>query len=308
MEKHSKIFVAGHNGLLGSSILRRLQQQGYTNILTVARSQLDLRDQSAVDQWFQQNQPQYVFLAAARVGGIMANTTYSAEFIRDNLQIQTNVIDSAYRHGCEKLLFPGSNCVYPKFPRLPITEDQLLTGALETSNEAYAVAKIAGIKMCQHYRRQFGFRTVIIMPANLYGPGDNYHPDRSHVMAALISKFITAHEQGHPSVTLWGDGSQQREFLYADDIADACIHVMLNYDSEEPVNAAGGEEMTLKQLADIIKQSVGYTGEIIWDTTKPSGTPRKPLDVSRLRSLGWQPQFDLARGIPAAIQWYRNNR
>lgn len=307
MNKHSKIFVAGHRGLLGSAIVRELEKQGYTSILTAGREVLDLTVQSAVDTWFETNKPEYVFLAAAKVGGIEANNRFSGDFILENLQIQTNVINAAYQNNCAKLLFAGSNCVYPKFPNLPITEDQLLTGALEPMNEAYAVAKIAGIKLCQHLNRQYGFNAVSVMPCNLYGPNDSFAEHKSHVMAAMISKFVTAKTNNVPSITLWGDGSAQREFMYADDVASACVTCMLHYNDPAPINLASGEEMPLKELAAIIKQVANFKGEVIWDATKPTGTPKKGLDISKLLALGWQQQYPLSKGIPLAIKWYEDN-
>ena len=307
MDKNSKIFVAGHRGLLGSAIVRRLIDHGYNNILTAGRNTLDLTNQSDVDKWFNNNRPEYVFLAAARVGGIEANNRFSGDFILENLQIQTNVINAAFKNNCKKLLFAGSNCVYPKFPNLPITEDQLLTGALEPLNEAYAIAKIAGIKLCQHLNKQYGFNAISIMPCNLYGPNDSFAPDKSHVMAAMISKFVTARNNNNSSITLWGDGSAQREFLYGDDVASAAILCMLHYHDPAPINIASGEEMSLKQLATILKSASGFQGDIIWDTTKPTGTPKKGLDISKLLALGWQQQYPLSQGIPLAIDWYEKN-
>ena len=304
MNLNSKIFVAGHRGLLGSALVRRLEAQGYVNILTATRAELDLADQSAVDAWFAQHQPEYVFLAAAQVFGIGANV--SGEVILNNLRVEVNVIDAARRNGCVKLLFPGSNCVYPKFPQLPITEDQLLTGPLEPTSESYAVAKIAGIMMCRHFRKQWGFNAIAVMPCNLYGPNDKYDLEHAHVMAAMINKFVTAHEQGLPSITLWGDGSALREFLYADDVADAVILCMKEYNDSELINLSGGEELPLKDLALMIKHAVGYTGEIIWDTSKPTGTPAKGLDNTKITQLGWRLQYPLARGIPLAVEWFRN--
>jgi GDP-L-fucose synthase len=307
LNNDSKIFVAGHRGLLGSAILRRLTAQGYTNILAVGRETLDLTNQAAVDDWFAQNRPEYVFLAAAKVGGIEANNIFSGDFILQNLLIQTNVINAAYKNACKKFLFAGSNCVYPKFPKLPITEDQLLTGLLEPMNEAYAVAKIAGIKLCQHLNKQYGFNAISIMPCNLYGPNDNFGEHETHVMAAMISKFITARNNNDPHITLWGDGSAQREFLYGDDVADAAITCMLKYNDVAPINVASGEEIPLKELASILKAASGFTGEVIWDTTKPTGTPKKGMDISKLLSLGWTQQYPLSRGVPLAIQWYEEN-
>ena len=290
--------------MLGSALVRRLEAQGYVNILTATRAELDLADQSAVDAWFAQHQPEYVFLAAAQVFGIGANV--SGEVILNNLRVEVNVIDAARRNGCVKLLFPGSNCVYPKFPQLPITEDQLLTGPLEPTSESYAVAKIAGIMMCRHFRKQWGFNAIAVMPCNLYGPNDKYDLEHAHVMAAMINKFVTAHEQGLPSITLWGDGSALREFLYADDVADAVILCMKEYNDSELINLSGGEELPLKDLALMIKHAVGYTGEIIWDTSKPTGTPAKGLDNTKITQLGWRLQYPLARGIPLAVEWFRN--
>jgi len=303
MHYNSKIYVAGHQGLLGSALVRQLTAQGYTNILTATRQQLDLANQAATNQWFEQHRPDYVFLAAAQVFGIGANV--SGEVILNNLQVEINVIDAARRNGCIKLLFPGSNCVYPKFPRLPITEDQLLTGSLEPTSESYAAAKIAGIMMCKHFRKQWGFNAITVMPCNLYGPNDKYNLDHAHVMAAMINKFVTAKETDQPSITLWGDGSALREFLYADDAADAIILCMKEYNSEEPINIASGEEVSLKHLADMIATATAYTGNIIWDTTKPTGTPAKGLDISKITNMGWQQQYTLSKGIPLAIEWFK---
>jgi GDP-L-fucose synthase len=300
MQHHSKIFVAGHRGLLGSALVRRLTAQGYNNILTVDRSQLDLNNQSAVDAWFDYNKPEYVLLAAAQVFGIAANV--SGEVILNNLRVSTNVIDAARRSNCKKLLFPGSNCVYPKFAKIPITENQLLTGELEPTSESYAAAKIAGIMMCRHFRKQWGFNAISVMPCNLYGPGDKYDLEHAHVMAAMINKFVTARRQGLPAVTLWGNGSARREFLYSDDAADAAILCMQQYDHSDPINIASGEEVTVKHLAETIRTHTGYQGEIVWDTSKPTGTLVKSLDVSKITALGWKPKYSLAQGIPSAIQ------
>lgn len=302
MDFDSRIFVAGHRGLLGSALLRRLKDQGYSNIVTADRSELDLANQAAVDAWFAKHRPQYVFMAAAQVFGIGANV--SGEVILNNLRVEINVIDAARRNGCEKLLFPGSNCVYPKFARTPITEDQLLTGALEPTSESYAAAKIAGIMMCRHFRKQWGFNAISVMPCNLYGPGDKYDLEHAHVMAAMINKFVTARDQNLSTVTLWGDGSALREFLYADDAADAVILCMQRYDSADLINIASGQEVTLRQLAMLIRQHVGYTGEIVWDTTKPTGTLAKGLDITKITELGWKPRYDLDRGIPRAIECF----
>lgn len=304
MNYDSKIFVAGHKGLLGSAIVRRLTAQGYTNILTQTRQQLDLTNQAAVDAWFSANRPEYVFLTAAQVFGIGSNV--SGEVILNNLSITVNVIDSARRNGCKKLLFPGSNCVYPKFPKLPITEDQLLTGPLEPTSESYAAAKIAGIMMCRHFRKQWGFNAIAVMPCNLYGTNDKYDLAHAHVMASLINKFVTAKDQNLPTVTLWGDGSALREHLYSDDAADACILCMQHYNDVELINLSGREEVTLKTLANLIKQAVGYTGNIEWDTTKPTGTAAKGLENSKITAMGWQPQYPLSRGIPLAIEYFKS--
>ena len=304
MELNSKIYVAGHKGLLGSALVRQLKALGYVNILTVTRQKLDLSDQSAVDIWFAKHQPEYVFLAAAQVFGIGANV--SGEVILNNLRVEINVIDAARRNGCKKLLFPGSNCVYPKFPKLPITEDQLLTGALEPTSESYAAAKIAGIMMCKHFRKQWGFNAITVMPCNLYGPNDKYDLEHAHVAASMINKFVTAQQQNLPSVTLWGNGSALREFLYADDVADAVILCMKEYEDSEPINLSSAEEVSVRTLAEMIQTAVGYTGEIVWDTSKPTGTPAKGLDNTKITQLGWRPQYPLSRGIPLAVEWFRN--
>ena len=304
MNYDSKIYVAGHGGLLGSALVRQLTAQGYNNILTATRAELDLANQLAVDTWFAQHQPEYVFLAAAQVFGIAANV--SGEVILNNLRVQTNVIDAARRNDCAKLLFPGSNCVYPKFPKLPITEDQLLAGPLEPTSESYAAAKIAGIMMCKHFRKQWGFNAITVMPCNLYGPNDKYELEHAHVMASMINKFVTAQEHNLPSVTLWGDGSALREFLYVDDAADAIITCMKEYEDSELINLSSAEEVTVRTLAEMIQTAVGYTGEIVWDITKPTGTPAKGLDNTKITQLGWQPQYPLSRGIPLAIEWFRN--
>jgi GDP-L-fucose synthase len=305
MELNSKIYVAGHRGLLGSAILRRLTAQGYNNILTIGREDLNLTNQSAVNQWFEENRPEYVFLTAAQVFGIGADV--SGEVILNNLSIEINVIDAARRNGCKKLLFPGSNCVYPKFSKLPITEDQLLTGPLEPTSESYAAAKIAGIMMCRHFRKQWGFNAITVMPCNLYGPNDNFDLNHAHVMASLINKFDTAKEQNLPTVTLWGNGSALREHLFSDDAADACILCMNEYNDADLINLSGGEEITLKTLANKVKKATGYTGDIVWDTGKPTGTPAKGLDNTKIKNLGWKPQYPLDKGIPLTIKWYKEN-
>lgn len=305
MEKNSKIYVAGHTGLLGSAILRNLLERGYTNLLTATRSELDLTNQSDVNNWFASNQPEYVFLTAAQVFGIAANV--SGEVILNNLQIQTNVIDAARRNNCKKFLFPGSNCAYPKYPKLPITEDQILSAPLEPTSESYAVAKIAGIKMCEHFRKQYGFNAITVMPCNLYGPHDTFELEHAHVMPSLINKFVTARRNNDPSVTLWGDGSALREFLYSDDAADALIYCMEHYDEPSPINISSGNEYTLKNLAEMVKSITKFNGEIIWDTTKPVGTPAKGLDNSKLEQLGWKSKISLDTGIRQTMQWFEEN-
>jgi len=305
MELDSKIYVAGHKGLAGSAIVRKLKEFGYTNIIFGIRENLDLREKDQVDRFFKENKPEYVFLAAAKVGGIVANDTYSAEFIYDNLMIQTNVIDAAHRHGAKKLLFLGSNCIYPKICPQPIKEEYLLTGLLEPTNDAYAIAKIAGIKMCQSYKKQYGFNAISLMPANLYGPNDNFDLNNSHVFAAMIRKFVDAKNTNQPTVELYGDGSPMREFLHADDLADACIFTMLNYNDDIPLNVSSGDEYSIKEIAEIIKKEVGYEGEIFWNTNKPNGTPRKKLDISKIENLGWHPSIDLKKGVANAIRWYK---
>ncbi len=346
MEKQAKIYVAGHRGLVGSAIVRRLKQDGYENLVLCTSIELDLRNQAAVDAFFAEEKPEYVFLAAARVGGIHANNSYPADFIRDNLQIQTNVIDAAWRHGVRKLAFLGSSCIYPKLAPQPLKEEYLLTGPLEPTNEWYAIAKIAGIKMCQAYRRQYGFDAISLMPTNLYGPNDNFDLESSHVLPALIRKFhlarlakagaveaIAEDEARHgripddmlamlgleraeggfrrtgaePRVVLWGTGSPRREFLHVDDLADACLFLMQNYSDEQIINVGVGEDVTIRDLAGMIRGIVGFDGEIVWDETKPDGTPRKLMDVSRLRALGWRASIPLEEGIAAVCRGYRGS-
>lgn len=302
MKFDSKIFVAGHKGLSGSAILNSLMQKGYTNIVVKERAELDLRDQQRVKDFFEQEKIEYVFDCAAKVGGIYANSTYPAEFIYDNLMIQTNLIDSAYRYGVKKFLFLGSVCIYPKFAPLPIVEDCLLTGFLEPTNEAYAVAKIAGIKMCQAYKRQYGFNAISLMPTNLYGPGDNYHPENSHVLAAMIRRFHEAKTNNVEEVCCWGDGSSRREFLYCDDLADACILSMDHYDDIEIMNVSTEKEYTIKQVAEIVSNIIGYNGRIVWDITKPNGTIKRPLYTQKIRDLGWKSKTKLEEGIAKAYQ------
>ena len=302
MDNKSKIFVAGHNGLVGSSIIRNLESKNYDNVYWVRKKNCDLRNRVDVDNYFQQAQPEYVFLAAAKVGGIMGNKNYPAEYIYDNLMIQTNVIDAAYRNGVKKLLFLGSSCIYPKHANIPITEDQLLTGLLESTNDAYAIAKIAGIRMCRAYREQYGFNAISAMPTNLYGPNDNFDLETSHVLPALMRK---CHEgKDTSSIILWGDGSPKREFLHVDDLAKACVFLMQNYDEADHINVGTGEDLTIKELVETIADVVGFKGEFIWDTDKPNGTPRKLLDVSKINSLGWYPTIGVKRGIKLTYEWY----
>ena len=307
MDSESKVFVAGNRGLVGSAIVRNLIARGYKNIYSAPRTHFDLRDQNDVEKYIEVNRPEYVFLAAAKVGGIKANNDYPAQFIRDNLQIQTNVIDAAYRHGVKKLVFLGSSCIYPKFATQPITEDQLMTGPLEPTNDAYAIAKIAGIRMCQAYYQQYGFKAISLMPTNLYGPNDNFDLESSHVLPALIRRFHEAKELNSPHVECWGDGSAMREFLYVDDLAEACYTCMENYNSSEIINVGTGIDVTIKQLTKTIADIVGYTGEILWDTSKPNGTPRKVLNVDRIKSLGWEPKINLEKGIELTYEWYKEN-
>jgi GDP-L-fucose synthase len=307
MQAASRIFVAGHRGLVGSAIQRCLKAHGFGNLLVRERSELDLRDGAAVTGFFASERPEYVFLAAARVGGIHANNAQPADFIRDNLQIQTNVIDAAWRHGTKKLLFLGSSCIYPKLAPQPLREEYLLTGALEPTNEWYAIAKLAGLKMCAAYRRQYGFDAISLLPTNLYGPEDNFDPDTSHVLPALLRKIDTAHTSGAGTVNIWGTGAPLREFLFVDDLADACLFLMDSYSDEQPINVGCGEDLTIKQLAELIATVVGYRGRFAFDATRPDGTPRKLLDVSRLAALGWRARTELASGIRITLEWYRRH-
>ncbi len=304
MNRESRTFVAGHRGLVGSSLLRKLQSAGFSNLITRDRGELDLVDQPAVQQFFDGQSPEYVFLAAAKVGGIHANSAYPADFIRINLQIQTNVIDTAYRSGTQKLLFLGSSCIYPRLAPQPMSEDCLLTGPLEQTNEAYAIAKIAGIEMCQAYQRQHGFNAISVMPTNLYGPGDNFSLENSHVLPALIRKFHEAKQAGADEVVIWGTGKPRREFMYVDDLADACLFLMEHYDGEQLVNVGWGEDGTIRELAELIGSVVGYSGQVVFDTSKPDGTPRKLLDVSKLRELGWRAETPLRAGIENTYAWF----
>ena len=297
MNLEAPIYVAGHRGMVGSAIVRALEAAGHTNILTRTSAELDLRNQAAVNAFFEAEKPAYVVLAAAKVGGIHANNTYRAEFLYDNLMIEANVIHAAHVSGVEKLLFLGSSCIYPKLAPQPLKEEYLLTGPLEQTNEPYAIAKIAGIKLCETYRDQFGSNFISAMPTNLYGPGDNYDLANSHVLPALLRKIHTAKVEGHPSVPVWGTGAPMREFLHVDDLAAACLHLLNHYDGSEWLNIGTGEDLTIRALAEMICEIVGYTGELAWDTTKPDGTPRKLLDVSRINALGWKAQISLRDGI-----------
>lgn len=294
--------MAGHRGMVGSAIVRALQREGYTNIVTKTRAALDLLNQSAVADFFEYEKPEYVFLAAAKVGGIMANNTYRADFLYENLLIETNIIHSAYRSGVKKLLFLGSSCIYPKMAPQPLKEEYLLSGFLEPTNEPYAIAKIAGIKLCEAYRDQYGCNFISAMPTNMYGPNDNYHPENSHVLPALIRKFHEAKTANQNTVTVWGDGSPLREFLYADDLADALVFLMLHYNEKQFVNVGYGEDISIGELAQMVKETVGFQGDIEFDTSKPNGTPKKLMDCSRLFSLGWKPAVSLKEGIALAYQ------
>ncbi|MBN8666775.1 MAG: GDP-L-fucose synthase [Chitinophagales bacterium] len=302
MNNQSKIFIAGHRGMVGSAIHRRLQQEGFTHFVTRTSAELDLRNQEAVADFFAKEKPEYVFLAAAKVGGIVANNTYRAEFLYDNLMIQSNVIHEAYRNGVKKLMFLGSSCIYPKLAPQPLKEEYLLTGLLEPTNEPYAIAKIAGIKMCEAYRAQYGCNFISVMPTNLYGLNDNYDLKNSHVLPAMLRKFHEAKVEAKPFVELWGTGSPKREFLHADDMAAACVYLMKNYNEEGFVNIGTGVDLSIKELAEMIKEITGYSGEIKWDTSKPDGTPRKLMDVSRLHSLGWKASIELREGIAAVYK------
>ena len=308
MDNNSKVFVAGHNGLVGSAIVRNLESKNFNNIYWVRRKNCDLRNKVQVDAYFEQSKPEYVILAAAKVGGIGGNSTYPADFIYENLMIQTNVIDAAYRNGVKKLLFLGSSCIYPKMAEQPITEDALMTGPLEPTNDAYATAKIAGIKMCQAYRQQYGFNAISLMPTNLYGPNDNFDINNGHVLPSLIAKFHGSLEKSeHWVVKLWGDGSPKREFLHVDDLAEACVKCMQDYNDPEPINVGTGEDVTIKELAETIVDVVGYKNYYEWDTSKPNGTPRKVLNVDKMKSLGWEPKIGLREGIESTYKWYKEN-
>jgi GDP-L-fucose synthase len=307
MNKEDRIFVAGARGLVGSALCRTLAARGFTSVLAPSRGSLDLRDRTAVDRFFTAERPDYVFMAAAKVGGIVANDSYPADFIRDNLEIQTNVIDAAYRAGTRKLCFLGSSCIYPRLAPQPLQESSLLTGPLEPTNQWYAVAKIAGIKMCQAYTLQHGFNAISVMPANLYGPGDNFDLQTSHVLPALVRKSHAARESGSNEVTVWGSGAPRREFLYVDDLAEALCFLMEHYDSPEIINVGCGEDITIAELATLIADIVGFRGELVFDRSKPDGTPRKLLDVSKMTALGWRPRTQLRDGIRATYDWYLKN-
>lgn len=307
MEKNSKIYVAGHRGMVGSAIVRELIRQGYTNIITRTHKELDLTDQRSVADFFSEEKPEYVFLAAAKVGGIMANSEHPADFMYENMMLEMNMIHSAWINGCKKLEFLGSSCIYPRMAPQPMPEDCLLTSELEKTNEAYALAKISGLKYCEYLNRQYGTDYISVMPTNLYGPNDNYHPEHSHVLPALIRRFHEAREQGLDEVVCWGDGSPLREFLYVDDLANLCVFLMNNYSGDETVNAGTGTEVTIKHLAELVAETVGYKGRIVWDASKPNGTPRKLLDVSKATRLGWRYSTELADGIRLAYEDFLNN-
>ncbi len=307
MEKNAKIYVAGHRGMVGSAIVRCLEKQGYDNIIVRSHNELDLTRQTEVEAFFEEEKPEYVFLAAAKVGGIMGNATAKADFMYDNMILEMNVINAAWKNGCRKLEFLGSSCIYPKFAPQPMKENCLLTSSLEETNEAYALAKISGLKYCEYLNTQYGTDYISVMPTNLYGPNDNYHPEHSHVLPALIRRFHEAKEAGVTSVTCWGDGSPLREFLYVDDLADLCVFLMNNYSGNETVNAGTGKELTIKELTEMVADIVGYKGEILWDPSKPNGTPRKLLDVSKAESLGWHYKTELPDGIRLTYEDFLNN-
>ena len=307
MEKDARIYVAGHRGMVGSAIVRELERQGYTNILTRTHKELDLTRQEAVDRFFAGEKPEYVFLAAAKVGGIAANVSALADFMYENMMLEMNVIHAALRNGCRKLLFLGSSCIYPRMAPQPMKEGCLRTCEREKTNEAYALAKISGLKYCEFLNRQYGTDFISVMPTNIYGPNDNYHPEHSHVLPALIRRFHEAKEAGLKEVTCWGDGSPLREFLYVDDLADLCVFLMNNYSGNEIVNAGTGKELSIKDLTELVAKAIGYTGEILWDTSKPNGTPRKLLDVSKAAALGWTYRTELEEGIRLAYDDFLNN-
>ncbi|SEL64424.1 GDP-L-fucose synthase [Blastococcus sp. DSM 46786] len=304
LDRSARTYVAGHRGLVGGAVLRHLQQLGFGDLVTRSSSELDLRDPVAVEAFFAEQRPATVILAAAKVGGILANSTYPADFLSDNLRIQVNVLDAAARHGSTKLLFLGSSCIYPKFAPQPIREDSLLTGPLEPTNDAYAIAKIAGVLHVQALRRQYGLHYISAMPTNLYGPGDNFHPTGSHVLPALIRRFDEAARSGASSVTVWGTGAPRREFLHVDDLARACVHLLEHYDEPEPVNIGVGEDLSIREIAELVAEVVGFQGELEFDTSKPDGTPRKLLDVSKIKSFGWEPRITLRDGLKQTYRWY----
>jgi len=307
MEKNAKIYVAGHKGMVGSAIVRELNRQGYNNIITRDHKDLDLTRQDQVEAFFEEEKPEYVFLAAAKVGGIMGNATAKADFMYDNMILEMNVIHAAWKNGCKKLEFLGSSCIYPKFAPQPMKESCLLTSSLEETNEAYALAKISGLKYCEYLNGQYGTDYISVMPTNLYGPNDNYHPEHSHVLPALIRRFHEAKVSGAKSVTCWGDGSPLREFMYVDDLADLCVFLMNNYSGSETVNAGTGKELTIKELTELVAKVIGYEGEILWDPSKPNGTPRKLLDVSKAKALGWEYKTELEDGIRLTYEDFLNN-
>lgn len=307
MHPSAKIYVAGHRGLVGSALVRALRRAGYEHIVTRTSAQLDLREQTPVREFFAAEHPEYVLLAAAHVGGIHANDTYPADFLRDNLQIQTNVIDAAWKSGCKKLLFLGSSCIYPRSAPQPMPENCLMTGPLEPTNQWYALAKISGIRMCQAYRRQYGFDAVSAMPTNLYGPEDNFHPENSHVLPALLRRFHEAATSNAPSVVLWGTGAALREFLHVDDMAEACLFLLRHYSGEEHVNVGCGKELSIRQLAHMVASITGYAGRLDWDASKPDGMPRKLMDSSRLFAMGWSPRISLEEGLASTYAWYREH-
>ncbi len=308
MNQNNSIFIAGHQGLVGSAIHRKLKKLGYVNLITVTKKQIDLRNQQSVNNFFEQNTPEYVFLAAAKVGGIGANSNYPVDFIRDNLMIQTNIIDTAYRNNVQKLCFLGSSCIYPKMATQPIDEDQLLSGYLESTNQYYAIAKIAGIQMCQAYSKQYDMQTISVMPTNLYGPGDKFDLENGHVIPSLIHRIHKAKTNNKPFVTVWGSGTPQREFLYIDDLADACYFLIQNYHSPEIINIGTGTDITIKELVNILCEIIEYNGNIKWDTDKPDGTPRKVLNVSKINKLGWTAKTNLIDGLNNTYQWYLKNK
>ena len=308
MDSNSKIFIAGHRGLVGSAVCRHLKTNGYTNLLTRSRAELDLRVQKDVDEFFAAERPEYVFLGAAKVGGIGFNKAAPADFIRDNLQIQTNVIDAAYRNGCKKLLFLGSACIYPKMAPVPIKEEYLMTGPLEPTNDGYALAKIIGYQMCKRYTEQYGFQTISVMPNNLYGINDNFIPSQCHVIPSFVNRFIAAKESGAPEVVCFGDGSPTREFLFSDDLADGMVFLMNEYNDPNVLNIGPNREVSIKELSELVAKEVGYTGKILWDTTKPNGTPRRALDTSKMDSLGWKAKTSLEDGLKTTVDWFLQNR